>query len=93
MSVVIPFVRTDTVDPVSSAQPACAAGDADWWFDEAQYERGRQVCSTCPVQVRCLDEALASGERLGMWGGLTPAERAALPDAIVVPLRPRRWAR
>jgi hypothetical protein len=30
---------------------------------------------------------LRTGERLGVWGGLTPERRAALPDAVVIPFR------
>ncbi len=33
------------------------------------------VCWSCPVRQVCLDHAIAAGERYGIWGGLTPAER------------------
>ena len=46
-----------------------------------------EVCHRCPVRSRCLDQALEAGETLGVWGGLTPAQRAALPVADVVPIR------
>ena len=85
------FPLADQAQPADEAQPACADENPDWWFDEAQYRRGKRVCRDCPVRERCLAQALGSGEPLGVWGGLTPAERAALPDAVVVPLRPRRW--
>lgn len=35
----------------------------------------RQQCSTCPVRRDCLLDALHSGNRWGVWGGLTSAER------------------
>ncbi|MFC8723701.1 WhiB family transcriptional regulator [Streptomyces bacillaris] len=38
----------------------------------------KTICSTCPVQPECLQYALAAGERDGIWGGLTTAERNAL---------------
>lgn len=41
-------------------------------------EIAKQFCATCPVRQECLAEALRLGERWGIWGGLTPAERAAL---------------
>ena len=51
---------------------------------------GAHVCAGCGYRSRCLDLALVNGERTGVWGGLTPAERERLPDAVVLPLRPRR---
>ena len=40
-----------------------------------------QICAGCPVRMACLDYALRAGERYGIWGGLTPDERAALLEA------------
>jgi len=40
--------------------------------------RAKQVCATCPVRDQCLDQALAVGERYGIWGGLTGTERQHL---------------
>lgn len=41
-------------------------------------ERERQakaVCASCPVRSDCLEHALTSDERYGIWGGLTQKER------------------
>lgn len=38
----------------------------------------KQFCADCPVREACLAEALRLGERWGIWGGLTPAERVQL---------------
>lgn len=35
----------------------------------------KQVCSGCPVQLDCLEYALAAREHEGVWGGQTEAER------------------
>lgn len=37
----------------------------------------KAICATCPPLVRaaCLDHAISTGERLGVFGGLTPKER------------------
>ena len=35
------------------------------------------LCARCPVRVECLAFALGAGESYGVWGGLTPEERAA----------------
>ncbi len=29
----------------------------------------RELCIHCPVQQECRDAAVATGERLGVWGG------------------------
>ena len=81
-AVVVPF-PTKTVDDT----PSCSAYDPDWWFDESYFAKAAEVCQGCPVRTRCLDQALEAGETLGVWGGLTPAQRAALPVAAVVPIR------
>jgi WhiB family transcriptional regulator, redox-sensing transcriptional regulator len=44
----------------------------------AREQRAKQVCSGCAVRDECLDHALRSGERYGVWGGLTDAERRHL---------------
>ena len=41
----------------------------------------KAVCRRCPVQIECLTDALAQGDRFGVWGGLSPRER-----------RPHTWA-
>jgi WhiB family transcriptional regulator, redox-sensing transcriptional regulator len=41
-------------------------------------QRAKAVCATCSVAARCLDWALTNGEPYGIWGGLTPDERARL---------------
>lgn len=40
-----------------------------------EYERARAICDGCPVKAECLGFALDTGERYGMWGGMTPMER------------------
>lgn len=41
----------------------------------AREQRAKAVCQACPVTVPCLEQAIASGERHGVWGGLTFDER------------------
>lgn len=41
------------------------------------------MCATCPVRAECLADVLSwekPGFRIGIWGGLGPAEREALTD-------------
>jgi WhiB family transcriptional regulator, redox-sensing transcriptional regulator len=84
-SVVVQFPGT-RIDP--DAEPLCAAHEPDWWFEPAMFDQAVEICRRCSMRSGCLDRALQSGERLGVWGGLTPEQRAALPNAVVLPLRP-----
>lgn len=34
----------------------------------------KKICSTCPVRINCLKNAIKN-EELGIWGGTTEAER------------------
>jgi WhiB family transcriptional regulator, redox-sensing transcriptional regulator len=38
----------------------------------------KSICAVCPVRAECLDQAIANGERYGIWGGLTFDERREL---------------
>nr|WP_257014980.1 WhiB family transcriptional regulator [Rhodococcus sp. ACPA1] len=37
--------------------------------------RARRICLECPVLSRCRDQALATGEPYGIWGGMTENDR------------------
>ena len=47
----------------------------------ARVQRAKAVCEGCPVRTDCLDHAVRSGERHGVWGGLTDVERQHLRSA------------
>ena len=44
----------------------------------AREKRAKMVCASCVVRENCLEQALAHGERFGIWGGLTDLERKHL---------------
>lgn len=72
---------------------ACAGSDPRIFFPDdfdaavVSYQRARAVCAHCPVRALCLDAAMGregddvSEDRSGMWGGLSPDQRAALARA------------
>ena len=41
-------------------------------------DAAKQVCATCPVMNDCRRYALRVRESIGIWGGLTAAERRVL---------------
>lgn len=60
---------------------ACAEVDPELWFPErggGPAGDAKAICRRCPVQRDCLDWALDVNEEFGIWGGLSPSERAEL---------------
>jgi WhiB family transcriptional regulator, redox-sensing transcriptional regulator len=45
---------------------------------QAREERAKAVCQRCPVLEACLEFALETNQKYGIWGGLTDKERASL---------------
>lgn len=43
--------------------------------DDDAAEPAKAVCGVCPVREACLEHALGSREREGVWGGATERER------------------
>jgi WhiB family transcriptional regulator, redox-sensing transcriptional regulator len=64
------------------AASACLNTDPDVFFPVAvgsaaskQVARAMRICAGCTVRQQCLDFAMRSGEKDGIWGGTTPEER------------------
>ncbi len=56
---------------------SCRDSAIEFYTDDAAERRAaKAVCSDCPVQETCLDFALENDEQFGVWGGMTPSERA-----------------
>ena len=60
----------------------CIGLPTEWFFPEqggeASYNNGKRVCAGCPVKAQCLSLAadyVATGDRYGLFGGQSPAER------------------
>jgi hypothetical protein len=71
--------------------------DPDKWFAEegsADARQAKKACRACHARLPCLSLAVATGEKFGIWGGLTPSERGRGPsgEAAAAPRRPRRRA-
>lgn len=58
----------------------CAQIDPETFFPEkgGSTRDAKKVCGSCEVQNDCLDHALATGERFGVWGGVSERERRRL---------------
>ena len=60
---------------------ACRDESTLLWFlgnDPFENAEAKQVCGGCPVRDECLEHAMDSRERDGIWGGLTGDERKTL---------------
>ena len=66
-------------------QAACRTEHPELFFPVGTTEpalrhlaKARSVCHRCPVTERCLAWALETGQRYGVWGGLSEDERYEL---------------
>lgn len=69
-----------TAEPRQATGDAlCAQTDPELFFsDKAEdVDAAKKVCARCPIRAQCLEGALASHERHGVWGGTTETERYA----------------
>lgn len=46
--------------------------------DEAPLMRAKAICAVCPVMENCLEYALETNQRAGIWGGTSEKERKSL---------------
>jgi hypothetical protein len=62
------------------SQALCAETDPEVFFPEKgeSARPAREICGECAIRVECLQVALSRGYNDGIWGGLTPKERAKL---------------
>jgi WhiB family redox-sensing transcriptional regulator len=66
------------------ARAACAGYPNTLFFpssdgpDEPSLERAKAICSVCAVAEDCLEYALETNQRAGIWGGTSEQERKSL---------------
>lgn len=61
----------------------CSEYEVDLWFPDVgeyniKWELPRAICNRCEAKEACLNFALKTKEKFGMWGGKTPKERVGL---------------
>lgn len=68
------------VPPEWVADALCAQTDPEAFFPDkgGTTKPAKRVCADCPVTEQCLAYALATGQRFGVWGGLSERERRRL---------------
>ena len=60
---------------------ACIEHPGTDWFKASHVDQAKAVCAACLVRVPCLEDALARGERYGVWGGTSEEDRRAMRKA------------
>lgn len=58
-------------------EAVCRGVDPDLFFPErgASTREAKAVCARCPVQAECLEFALDTFVKFGIWGGMSERER------------------
>ena len=66
-------------------QALCAQADPEVFFPDkgGSTRQAKATCAACFVQAECLDWALTTNERFGIWGGLSERERRAISAGTV----------
>ena len=58
---------------------ACLSADPDLFFPPqggaTNGAEAKQICGGCPVQAECLDYAVTTAQKYGIWGGTNERER------------------
>lgn len=74
-----PVQRDDDADETWRAKSLCNQANSETFFPDVraktQAKAAKVICGRCTVAPQCLEFALATGERFGVWGGTTPVER------------------
>lgn len=64
------------------ADAACQGLDTELFFpgrgESDTVTAAKEICSSCGVREECLESALATGEKFGIWGGTSERERRVL---------------
>jgi WhiB family redox-sensing transcriptional regulator len=80
------YLTHDQVDSEWMNDAACAGENLDLFFPDDRRDghnakavrAAKAICATCPVQTECLDYALTTGIKFGVWGGTSERDRRPL---------------
>ena len=70
----------------------CRGADPDLFFPErgASTRTAKGICRECSVKNECLEFAIVSSEKFGIWGGLSERERRKIRRQRAVAAERRR---
>ena len=70
----------------------CRGANPDLFFPErgASTRTAKGICRECTVQADCLEFAIVSSEKFGIWGGLSERERRKIRRERSIAARSRQ---
>jgi hypothetical protein len=79
-TLMLKFIESETIPPCEGYTEVFYPDGVEWQIKNRANE-AKIICNLCPFKAECLEYALAAREIYGVWGGLTPDERAVLLKA------------
>jgi len=80
-----PGMEAPSLRPAGTGAPdlpgaACAGADPDLFFDPdaERVAQAKAICAGCPDRRECLEYALETGQKFGVWGGTDEDDRRAI---------------
>ena len=73
----------------------CVGSDPDLFFPQRGEDMSCacEMCRSCPVRQACLDYAIESNQRFGIWGGKSPSQRRRMQRLVKPEVRTVRHLR
>jgi len=70
----------------------CRGADPDLFFPErgASTRTAKQICRECTVLAQCLEFAIVSSEKFGIWGAMSERERRKIRRERQIAARQRQ---
>jgi WhiB family redox-sensing transcriptional regulator len=83
---------TDGVDMSWQDFANCRGADPDLFFPErgASTRTAKGICRECSVQAECLEFAIVSSEKFGIWGAMSERERRKIRKERQIAIRRRQ---
>lgn len=74
------------IRPAWQAEGLCRVfPDANWFpLRGESTAEAKRICLRCPVRAECLDYALTTRDKFGVWGGTSERERRHLRKVVSV---------
>lgn len=85
-------LKDDGLDMAWQDFANCRGADPDLFFPErgASTRTAKSICRECAVQDQCLEFAIVSSEKFGIWGGMSERERRKIRKERQIAARRRR---
>jgi WhiB family redox-sensing transcriptional regulator len=85
-------LKEDGLDMAWQDFANCRGANPDLFFPErgASTRTAKSICRECTVQDQCLEFAIVSSEKFGIWGGMSERERRKIRKERQIAARRRR---